>query len=156
MHRVFCATAWELEGERMAFQTLVGEFNENEAMKHGLLYVPVTLTNIMDKRPFTYVIDENIRDSRHYILVPCDNWGPEARNFERDYELAQVCAADPALPMRETAILVKKPLSGRTLPPVLDQAPQFSTVDEFRALVRQLLSTWLETLLAESPQKPEA
>ena len=46
IHRVFCATAWELEGERRAFYDLLGEFNEAEAMRRGVLYVPVSLTNV--------------------------------------------------------------------------------------------------------------
>src|SRR5450759_4106633 len=108
MHRVFCATSWELERERQAFEDVLGEFNEAEAMKRGVLYVPVSLVNIRDKRPLQYTVDENIHACRHYILALCDNWGPPERNFERDYQLALECRADPSQPMREIAFLLKK------------------------------------------------
>jgi len=151
MHRVFCATPWELEGERRAFHDVLGEFNEAEAMKRGVLYVPVSLFNTRDKRPLQYAVDENIRDCRHYILALCDGWGPPERNFERDYRLALECSADPALPMRETAFLLKKPLPGRSspsgLPPV---SAEFSTIDEFKQQVRRLFAEWIVTAAAGS------
>jgi hypothetical protein len=152
MHRVFCATAWELEGERRAFYDLIGEFNEAEAMPQGILYVPVSLLNMADKRPFTYVIQENIRDSRHYLLVPGEDWGPVERNFRRDYQYALQCAADPKLPMRDVAILLRRPLPGEPAP---DGFPppdgEFDSIDEFKQLARRLFSRWLAALLTETP-----
>ena len=44
MHRVFCATSWELEAERQAFHDVVAEVNEAEAMPHRLLLVPPAVT----------------------------------------------------------------------------------------------------------------
>jgi len=147
MHRVFCATSWELEGERRAFYDMIGEFNEAEAMKRSVLYVPVTLVNIRDKRPLQYVVDENIRECRHYLLALSDNWGPPERNFEPDHRLALACRADPSLPMREVAFLWRKPLAGHsTLAGLPVPAAEFSTRDEFKAQVRHLLGEWLATL----------
>src|SRR5438270_7258065 len=100
MHRVFCATSWELEGERRAFCDLIGVFNEEAAMQRGILYVPVSLVNIRDKRPYQYDIEENIRTSRHYVAALSGDWGPRERNFEADYRLACSCAGDPWLPMK--------------------------------------------------------
>src|SRR5947209_19186036 len=100
MHRVFCATAWELEGERRAFYDAIGEFNEAAAMPRGMLYVPVSLTNVRDKRPYQYVVDENILESRHYILALSEDWGPPERNFEADYRLALASAGNATVPMR--------------------------------------------------------
>ena len=146
MHRIFCATPWELEGERRAFYDVLGEFNEAEAMKRGVLYVPVSLLNVRDKRPLQYAVDENIRDCRHYILALCDGWGPPERNFERDYRLALECSADPSLPMREIALLLQKPLPGHSSPSGLPAArAEFSTIDEFKQQVRRLFAEWIET-----------
>ena len=144
MHRVFCATSWELEGERRAFHDVLADVNAADAMKIGRLYVPVTLTNIRDKRPLQYAVEENIRDCSHYLLVLTDGWGPPERHFERDYRLALKCAADPALPMRSTAFLWQPPPDGSAAPAGLPPATgEFTTVDEFKTHVRALLVEWL-------------
>lgn len=144
MHRVFCATSWELESERRAFHDVVGEVNAAEAMKHGVLYVPVTLVNMRDKRPFQYVVDENIRDCRYFVLALADGWGPPERDFARDYRLALSCREDPALPMRETVFLWQKSADGRALPAGMPApAAEFSSPDEFKAHVRTRLREWL-------------
>jgi hypothetical protein len=153
--RVFCATAWELEGERRVFYDLIGEFNEQHAMKHGLLYVPVSITNTPDKRPYQYTIDENIRDCRHYILAIDEDWGPKERNFERDYRLALECQASPSLPLKGTAILLRTRPDGSPSPfaAVLDSAgfshTDFSGIEDFKRIVPQLLSDWLAADLAQ-------
>jgi hypothetical protein len=147
-HRVFCATPWEMEPERVRFCGLIGQFNERHAMSHGILYAPVSLTNFRDKRPVQYVVDENIRDARHYILLLQEDWGPVERNFENDYHLALQCADDPALPMREVAVVRKilpsrRPLAAGT--PAPDAS--FSTAEEFDSAITNLLTAWLQPLL---------
>jgi hypothetical protein len=147
MHRIFCATPWELEAERNRFHDLIGNFNETAAMQRGVLYVPVTLVNIRDKRPIQYVVDENIRDCRHYILLLSEDWGPVERNFRNDYHLALQCIADPALPMHSVALLSKRQLSGVPLAKGMPE-PQstFSTLAEFDNCVNKLLPAWLESI----------
>ena len=150
MHRVFCATPWEMEAERARFYDVIGEFNEAHSVASGMLYVPVSLTNIRDKRPMQYLVEENIRDSRHFILLLSENWGPAERNFENDYLLARECAADPALPMHEIALLRRIERSGRSLEngmPEPDAA--FSTIDEFKECIRNLLERWFANLNAD-------
>jgi hypothetical protein len=159
MLRVFCATAWELEGERLAFYDVVGQFNE-EAMKLGILYVPVSLTNAPDKRPLQYTVNQNIRDCRHYILATDEDWGPRERNFERDYRLAIECAADATLPMKGAEILVRTQPDGSPSPfgSVLSAAGfpcrNFSTTSDFVETVKQLLSAWLPVDAAEGATAP--
>jgi hypothetical protein len=149
MHRVFCATPWEMEAERVRFYDVIGEFNEAAAMPKGILFVPVTLTNVRDKRPMQYAVDENIRDCRHYILLLTEDWGPVERNFRNDYQLALHCAADPNLPMHSFAVLAKKQPSG---PPLAEGLPepqaQFSTLAEFDGCLKSLLADWLESLVS--------
>lgn len=142
-HRIFCATAWELEGERRAFYDLIGAFNEATAMPQGLLYVPVSLMNVRDKRPYQYTVEENIRSCRHFLMVLCEHWGPPERNFQPDYALAQECWRDPQLPMREVAMLARKPLAGATRGAGLP-APdaEFASVAEFQQVARDLLERW--------------
>jgi hypothetical protein len=151
MHRIFCATPWELEAERGRFHDLIGRFNETVAMQGGVLYIPVTLANIRDKRPLQYAVDENIRESRHYILVLSEDWGPVERNFKNDYHLALQSIADPALPMQSIAVLARKRLPGQALADGLPEPrASFSTFAEFDECVNRLLSEWLEPLLAYS------
>ena len=66
MHRIYCATPWELEEERGTFYATVGEFNAAHAMPRGVLYVPVSLGSVLDKRPYHYALKDNIRACRHY------------------------------------------------------------------------------------------
>jgi hypothetical protein len=151
MHRVFCATPWEMEAERSCFYDVIGQFNEAQAAAKGVLYVPVSLVNVRDKRPLQYAVEENIRECRHFILLLSEDWGPIERNFENDYLLARECAADPALPMSEVAVLRRIGRSGR---PLLDGMPapdsSFATMEEFRQCVNDLLSLWLANLNASS------
>lgn len=147
LYRVFCATPWEMEIERDRFHRLVGDFNETAAMAKGVLFVPVTLVNIRDKRPLQYAVDQNIRDSVYYLLLMSEDWGPVERNFRNDYALALQCAADCALPMREAAVLAKRQPSAA---PMAEDLPKpsatFSTLQEFDGCVNQLLSNYLESL----------
>jgi hypothetical protein len=155
MLRVFCATAWELEGERRAFYDVIGQFNEIEAMQHGILYVPVSLTNTPDKRPYQYTLEENIRACRHYILAVSDDWGPKERNFERDYRLALECRDDAALPMSHVTILLRNQPDGKpspfaaTLASASFTSTAFSGVGDFQEMLRGLLVAWLPADIEE-------
>lgn len=144
MHRVFCATPWELEAERRRFYDVVGRFNETEAMQKGVLYVPVTMTNVSDKRPLQYAIDENIRDCRHYVLLLSEGWGPAERNFEKEYHHALNCIGDPASSMQSVTVLAKNDSSGQ---PPANGLPEpwatYSTLAEFDKCINALLSAWL-------------
>lgn len=147
MHRVFCATPWELDAERAFFYDRVGQFNETAGMPRGILFVPVSLGHIRDKRPFQSVVDDNIRECRHYMLVLEEDWGPKERNFRRDYALALECLADPGLPMRDVAVLLKKPAPGVS---AAEDFPEpratFSTREEFAECIDNLLSAWLQAI----------
>ena len=153
MHRIFCATPWELEAERGRFHDSVGRFNETVAQREGILYIPVTLVNIRDKRPFQYVIDENIRESRHCLFLFSEGWGPPERNFRNDYYQALQAINDPVSALESIAVLAKKMPSGVSLAqdssaadlPAADDT--FSSLDSFDICLNGLLSGWLKTLL---------
>jgi hypothetical protein len=156
MHRIFCATAWEAEGERRAFHDIVGQWNERQGIPAGTLYVPVSLVNIHDKRPYQYTVDENIRASRHYILVLDDGWGPPERAFERDYRLALACAADPALAMRHVTLLLRtqpedspSPFAATLHAAGVPYVP-FTGVPGFQRVLPGLLSGWLAADAADA------
>lgn len=150
LHRIFCATPWEMEAERRRFYDLLGEFNEARALPQQLLFVPVTLLNASDKRPLQYAIDQNIQACRHYLLLLSDGWGPEQRNFRKDYHLALQCQADPSLPMTEVSVLHKRFPSEPPLPEGFPAADgEFSTMDQFVEQVTAFLERSLATLTAK-------
>jgi hypothetical protein len=149
MHRIFCATPWELEAERTRFDQLIGKFNETDAIDEGILFVPVSLVGIRDKRPAQYAVDNNIEQCRHYLLVLKDGWGPVERNFRDDYQLALDAVSNPELPMRGVTVIAKIP-AGASLGDGLPAADAiYATISEFEMVVNGLLSGWLEALLAE-------
>lgn len=152
LHRIFCATPWELELERRAFCDVVGEFNESEAMRHGLLYVPASLVNIRDKRHYEFAIDENVQGCRHSIFVMGKDWGPPERNFQRDYERACQYRSDPTKAMYDVICLA--PTTPHSEKPSDMPAPlaTFSTIEEFKERIRFLLSAWMAVLLQEGGQ----
>jgi len=140
MLRVFCASSWELERERRAFYDVVGQINEI-AMADGLLYVPVSLTNIRDKRPYQCLVEENLAECSHYILALTEAWGPAERNFERDYQLALEELARPSSPMRNVKLLVREPSSCTDDLATAGYAPiRFATIEDFQRIVRELLA----------------
>jgi hypothetical protein len=154
MHRVFCANHWELEEERIEFDRILSGFNEQHAMPAGLLYVPVSLAQMRDKRPYQHTVDENIRACRHYVLLPGEDWGPRERALERDYRLAVKCAADPALPMQGVVILLRTLPDGTPSPmaatleaagcPYID----CTTMDDYQAALTELFEQWLRADVA--------
>ncbi|HEY2013528.1 MAG TPA: hypothetical protein VGH38_08520, partial [Bryobacteraceae bacterium] len=75
MHRVYCAAASDLEEERQAFLSVIGEFNETEGIKRGVLFVPVLLLwPVQDKRLIQGTVDQNIRACRYYVQVLKETW----------------------------------------------------------------------------------
>jgi hypothetical protein len=154
-HRVFCATSWELEGERRAFHDVLGQVNETDAIHRGVLYTPVSLTSIRDKRPLQYAVEQNIRECVGYVLALTADWGPPERHFERDLRLAIECRQDPALPMRHVEVLLRRPPASSPSflaeLALLDVVPLvFEDLPQFRHKAQLLLSGWL-TSEAEAP-----
>lgn len=164
MHRIFCATPFELEEERLAFHAAVSRFNESEAMPRNLLFIPVTLPpNLADKRAYHNVLLENIRDARYFVQLLEDSWGPPGRNFERDYAMARQYVEGGAHKIREIALIFKKPL----LPHRVEQEivelkkqakaegslVEFAGVEEFQEILTRLMARWMEALpLAQSAE----
>jgi hypothetical protein len=147
IHRVFCATAFELESERRIFEELLSAFNETDAMPRGVLFAPLFLLRMRDKRPYQAEIDDNIRECRYYLLALTGDWGPPERNFKADYRLALRCKDDPALPMSDTVLLLRRyeddppPAPGLPTP-----AAEFETPEQFAGLARGVFARWLEEI----------
>ncbi len=164
MHRIFCATPFELEEERLAFHAAVSRFNESAAMPRNLLFIPVTLPpNLADKRAYHNVLLENIRDARYFVQLLEDSWGPPGRNFEKDYAMARQYVAGGSHKIRETALLFKKPLLAHRVEQEIVQLKkqaeeegslvEFTSLDEFQEILTRLMARWMEGLpLAQSAE----
>jgi hypothetical protein len=164
MHRIFCATPFELEEERLAFHAAVSRFNESEAMPRNLLFIPVTLPpNLADKRAYHNVLLENIRDARYFVQLLEDSWGPPERNFERDYAMARQYVEIGSHKLRETVLLFKKPLLPHRVEQEIVQLKQqsqekgslveFASLEELEGILKGLMARWMEGLpLAQSAE----
>jgi GNAT superfamily N-acetyltransferase len=161
---VFCAAARNLEEERQAFYRAVAECNELTGLARGVLYVPVSvLPAVSDPTRIQHAIDFNIRLTHFYIQVLDAGWAAAPQNFERDLRFALACLEDPALPMSQVAVWLKKEpgglaqlaeFLGSSGPRVLE----FTGTDDFQSQVRGLLCASLEAGPGERPpdrQEPD-
>jgi hypothetical protein len=149
---VFLGAPEGLEEERQAFHDVVGEVNEAEGLKQGILFVPLFVSRKLHEQQ---VIDSNIRSSTYYILALDDHLGPRGRSFQHDLNVASECCADPALPMREVVVLLKQPGKDSFWEPAVaafrarpagagePRRLEFADAVQFRLVVRELLSQWL-------------
>jgi hypothetical protein len=153
-HRIFCGAPLDVQAEHDAFYEVMGNCNEHEAMPKGVLLVAVSITpTVASLASFQNALDENIRACRHYVQVLGESWGPPGRNFEASFELAAKCAADPAMPMREVALLWKADTGGRPVDPAVVQVRQRSAdwlrvspyfgIDSFKEQLHALLTRWV-------------
>ena len=165
-HRIFCGTPGDLEPERDAFYDVMAEFNESEAMKHGILFVAVSIVpHLVNIPAFQSAIDENIRDCQYYVQVLGDTWGPPSRNFEGCFALARKCADDPALPMLGVVLMCKDLHPDRPADAAVIQSRKevsqgnvlcvsFSDIPSFRLQLRALLAAWLPDVIAGRHPNP--
>lgn len=140
MHRIFCATPEGLEPERKAFYEIVSEFNGVAAMPRGVLLVPVSVVpRVFSFAPFDAAIRENIRQSRYYIQVLAQDFGPPERDFRPLFEEARRACGNGAL--REVVVLSKTPGAG-----VPDGIRSFAFQDAegYRDRLLALFQEWLE------------
>jgi tetratricopeptide (TPR) repeat protein len=168
-YRIFIATPGGLDEERRAFRKVTEEYNESDATRRGVIFLPVgweiTLGGV--GRPQT-LINKDLRECDYLVLVLWDRWGSptgdEHATFtsgtEEEYEVAMECLADENFPMRQVVVFFKavdeRKLSdpGEQLKKVLDFRERlekenkllFHTYDEvsaFESRLRSHLAKWV-------------
>src|SRR6266568_927686 len=168
-YRIFIATPGGLDEERRAFQRVTEEYNESDATRRGVIFLPigweVTLGGV--GRPQT-LINKDLRECDYLVLVLWDRWGsptgndqaPFTSGTEEEYEVAMECLADQDCPMRQLVVFFKavdeRKLSdpGEQLKKVLafreklekEKALLFHTYDEvsaFESRLRSHLARWV-------------
>ena len=127
MYRVFCSTPAILEEERRAFHDQIGNFNEDGGLAAGILFIPVTLRGDAAVGGVRAAVHQNVRDADFYVQILGHSWGSSEAGLDDLFELALDCLADPALPMRRIAVLLKAVDPDRIKPDVA----------RFRAVVEQ-------------------
>ncbi|HKE22051.1 MAG TPA: hypothetical protein VKB88_06645 [Bryobacteraceae bacterium] len=149
---IFLGAPEGLEEERQAFHDAVGDVNEAEGLKRGVLFVPLFVSRKLHEQA---VIDSNIRSCTYYILAVDDYLGSLGRSFEYDLNLAVRYRANAELPMREVVVLLKQPAEDRSLEsdvaafrahPVREGEPrriEFADAPQFKTVVRDLLQGWI-------------
>ena len=151
MHRIFCATPWDLEEERLLFHDIVGRVNETKGNSKGVLMVPITLSAASDKRPLAYILKQNILECTWFIALVEEDWGPKERNFQKEYEFALECKSNPALPMQEVITLSHRGLLHRDdadPPPAADlPVPEavFADTAAFGQQLETILNRWMDS-----------
>jgi hypothetical protein len=159
MHRIFCSTPGELEAERRAFDDVVGEVNEADAMPKGILFVPLSIMPyIVNKLPYQPMVDANVRACRFFVQVLHHTWGPPTRNFESEYQLACLLMADPAEALDGIAVFFKAADSLQIVEPGIlqlksslqsqqhPQAFEYAGLDDYKLQLRAQLSDWLRSV----------
>jgi hypothetical protein len=156
MYRVFYSTPGNLEFERRACHDTTGAVNENGGMDAGVLFIPVTLRGAAAAGGVNAAVLENVRDAHFFVQVFGRNWGPAAAGSSDLFEYALECRADPALPMREVAVLLKavdpaqSPEAAEFLQSMerrgYPKVSAFDSVPELERTLTELLTAWRASL----------
>jgi tetratricopeptide (TPR) repeat protein len=120
-YRVFISSPAGLEAERKAVHDAIVAFNQEQAIPRGVLFVPVgwQLTPGGATRP-QGLINEDVRECDYFVLLLKDRWrtkqgdpghlpGTPTSDAEEEFELAQDCLRDGAMPMRQIVVCFKAP-----------------------------------------------
>ncbi len=70
MHRIFCTPAGDLDADCQTFLATLSTFDEDHAMKRGVLLVAVLLpAQFPDKRAYQGTIHQHIADCRYCVQI---------------------------------------------------------------------------------------
>ncbi len=89
-YRIFIATPGGLEPERRSFRRVIGEYNDTDALRRGVMFFPVGWEDTLGGmgRPQA-LINKDLRECDYFVLVLWDRWGsPTGRVPEEGYRRA--------------------------------------------------------------------
>lgn len=171
--RVFIASPGGLHNERETFKKTVDAWNERDAIRRGVLFIPIAWEYVLPGmgRAQEKILEE-LRQCDYFVMILWDRWGTPpggARKYtsgtEEEYQEALSLFDDPTSPMREIALYFKgvdaRQLSdpGPELKKVLDFRTRiesekrllygtFDTPENFSIQLQQHLSRWLDDHVA--------
>ena len=157
MHRVFLSAPGDLERERDACRTAIGDVNASAAMPAKILLVTVGLTSDDGIVGYRSAVADNIRESAYYVQVFDDDWGPK-NLFRKMFFLAAECRDDPSFPMKELVVFLKD-APRETDPEILGfrkelreqpgvRAFPFDNVETLKTQLQRVSTDWISQLIA--------
>jgi tetratricopeptide (TPR) repeat protein len=173
-YRVFVATPGGLDDERQAFRRVLLNFNEDDALERGVVFLPtgwdLTLAGV--GRP-QELINGDIRRSDYLLLVLWDRWGTPpsvdgefTSGTEEEFAVAIDCLAATQSPMQDVVVMFKG-VSARQLSDPGSQLAKvlafkrrleaektvlystFDSLDEFTRHVQRHAQRWLRDQVRE-------
>jgi hypothetical protein len=106
-YRVFISAPGDLERDREACHEAIAQVNEAIAMPAKILFVTIGLRDNDQISGNRGIISDNVRWSSYFIQIFEDDWGPRDL-FRKLFLLAVECRNDPAMPMRDVAVFLKR------------------------------------------------
>ncbi len=156
IYRILCSTPPDLETERLAFESTLTAFGEQVTFPHQVLFAGASFRPPFDAGRNRALGEDNVRQCDFLLHIFSNRWpDPAFRDF---IELAEVCMADPAQPMRQIAVFFKNyPEAAEEVQQYRDTLSARGTCDirEFQdpaELTRQFQATfasWWESVQAK-------
>lgn len=135
--RIFIASPGGLGEIRKAFRVAVENYNAEDAIRRGVVFIPVGWEATLGGmgRPQA-IINRELEECDALLLVLHDRWGSDpgaadgsSSGTEEEFRLARVCHADEDKQMREIQVFFRSVDPGR----MADPGPQLQKVLDFKA-----------------------
>src|SRR5580692_6830720 len=149
IYRTLCCVTPELEPERAAFEAANARFAERVTMPEATLFALASPRSDFDPHLTRHGLESNIRSCDFFIQI----FGETAPDpvFLEFVDLAVACTADPAFPLRSTAVMFRNAESAAPETAAfrvrLSANPHctvhdFHNSSEFDALAETVLADW--------------
>jgi hypothetical protein len=149
IYRALCCVTPELEQERAAFEAANARFAERVTMPEAILFALASPRSDFDPRVNRHGVESNIRSCDFFVQI----FGETAPDpaFLEFVDLAVACTADPAFPLRSTAVIFRNPESAASETAAfrdrLSASPHCTVHDfhdssEFDALAETVMADW--------------
>lgn len=153
IYRILCSTPAALEAERLLCEAALAKFGEQVTFPQGVLFAGASFRGGFDADRHRAVGEANVRMCDFFLHIFGEDWpGVAYRAF---IELAQSCKADPAMPMREVAVLfqnfgnadekvrkIREKLTGDANCDIRD----FASAAELEAQLKEVFDSWWESV----------
>jgi hypothetical protein len=156
-YRVFISAPGDMDRDRQACYDAISRVDADVAMPAKILLVSVGLRESGQIEGNRSIVSDNVRWSSYFIQLFQDDWGSRDL-FRKLFLLAIECRDDPAMPMRDVVVCLKrapnetdervlewrKELSDRTDMRVI----QYDRPEEIQAHIEEVCAGWTRALIA--------
>jgi hypothetical protein len=158
IYRALCCVTPELEPERVAFEAANTRFAERVTMPEAMLFALASPRCDFDPQVNRHGLESNIRSCDFFVQIFGET-APDAAYLEF-VDLAVTCTADPAFPLRSTAVIFRNPESAtaemaafrdRLAANPHCKVHDFHDSSEFDALAEIILADWRAKIQSPVP-----